>query len=62
MHSFIHSFIHSFVNSGYFYSAPSSPQLLRFAQDTARILCRSFTPRRQRQQRARTCPKFLRGG
>src|SRR6218665_4034953 len=29
-HSFIHSFIHSF---GHFYSAPSSPQLLRGAPD-----------------------------
>jgi len=33
----------SFILSGYFYSAPSSPLLLRSASDTARILCRSFT-------------------
>ena len=34
---------HSFIHSGYFYSASSSPLLLRGAPDTARILCRSFT-------------------
>src|SRR6218665_1270195 len=35
----------SFIHSGYFYSASSSPLPLRGAPDTARILCRSFTPK-----------------
>jgi len=34
---------HSIIHSGYFYSASSSPLLLRGAPDTARILCRNFT-------------------
>ena len=42
----IHSFIHSFRP---FCSASSSLLLLRSAPDTARILCRSFTPKRHRQ-------------
>ena len=37
---------YSFIHSGYFYSASSSPLLLRSAPDTAEILCRSFTPKR----------------
>src|SRR6218665_2726071 len=38
------------VHSGYFYSAFSSPLLLlKGTPDTARILCRSFTPKRHRQ-------------
>src|SRR6218665_1604418 len=38
---------HSFIHSGHFNSAPSSPLLLRGAPDyTARILYRSFTPKR----------------
>ena len=32
----------SFIHSGYFYSASSSPLLLRGAPSTARILCREF--------------------
>src|SRR6218665_1623820 len=43
--------IHSFIHSGYFYSASSSPLLLRSASDTARILCRSFTSKHHRQLR-----------
>ena len=39
----------SLIHSGYFYSASSSPLLLRGALDTARILCRNFTPKRHRQ-------------
>jgi len=39
----------SFIHSDYFYSASSSPLLLRAASDTARILCRNFTPKRHRQ-------------
>src|SRR6218665_1991478 len=34
-------------HSEYLYSASSSPQLLRGALDTARILCQSFTPKRR---------------
>src|SRR6218665_253830 len=44
---------HSFIHSGYFYSALSSPLLLRSAPDTARILCRGFTLKRHRQQRVK---------
>src|SRR6218665_1682173 len=39
---------HSFMQSGHFYSASSSPLLLRSAPDTARILCMSFTPKRHK--------------
>src|SRR6218665_2262177 len=46
-----------FIQSGYFYSASSSPLLLRGAPDTARILCRSFTLKRHRQLRVKTLPK-----
>ena len=41
--------IHSFIRSSYFYSTSSSPLLLRGSPDTARILCRSFTPKRHGQ-------------
>ena len=37
------------IHSGYFYSASSSPLLLRGAPCAARILCRNFTPKRHRQ-------------
>src|SRR6218665_1874459 len=47
----------SFIHSGHFYSASSSPLLLRSAADTARILCRSFTPKRHRQLRVKDLPK-----
>jgi len=49
----------AFIHSDYFYSASSSPLglLLRGAPDTARILCRSFTPKRQRQLRVKNLPK-----
>ena len=39
----------SFIHPGYFYSASSIPLPLRGAPDTARILCRNFTPKRRRQ-------------
>jgi len=51
--SFLHSFIYSFIHSGHFCSASSSPLLVRSAPDTARILCRSFTPKRHRQLRVK---------
>src|SRR6218665_870616 len=41
------------IQSGYFYSASSSPLLLRGAPDTARILFRSFTQNRHRQMRVK---------
>src|SRR6218665_2611187 len=49
--------VNSFVDSGYFYSASSSPLLLRGAPDTARIMCRSFTPKRHRQLRVKDLSK-----
>src|SRR6218665_249046 len=45
------SFNHSF------YSASSSPLLLRGTPVTARIQCRSFTPKCHRQQRVKDLPK-----
>jgi len=41
------------IQSGHFYSASLSPLLLRGTPDTARILCRSFTPKRHRQLRVK---------
>src|SRR6218665_935340 len=49
MHVCVCIFIHSFIHSGHFYSASSSPLLLRSAPDTARIMCRIFTPKRHRK-------------
>src|SRR6218665_3244905 len=43
----------SFIHSDHFYSASSSPLLLRSAPDTAWILSRSFTPKRHRQLRVK---------
>ena len=54
---FLHSFIHSFIHSDHFYSASSSSLLFRGAPDTARILCRSFTPKRHRQLVVKDLPK-----
>src|SRR6218665_1230647 len=44
---------YSFIQTGYFYSASSSPLLLRSAPDTARILCQSFMPKCHRQLRVK---------
>src|SRR6218665_2614384 len=49
----------SFIHSGHFYSTTSSPLLLRSAPDTARILCRSFTPKCHRQLRVKDLPKIF---
>ena len=49
--------IRTFTHSGYFYSASSSPLLLKGANDTARILRRSFTPKRHRQLWVKDLPK-----
>jgi len=51
-------YIPIFIHSGYFYSASSSPLLLRGAPDTARILCRSFMPKHHRQLQAKDLPKL----
>jgi len=45
---------HSFIHSGHFYSASSSPLLLRGAPDTARM---SFTPKRHRQLWVKDLPE-----
>ena len=57
---FIYTYIYSFIHSDHFYSASSSPLLLRSAPDTARILCRSFTPKRHRQLQVKDLPKVRR--
>src|SRR6218665_963500 len=48
---------HSFIHSDHFYSVSSSPLLFRSAPDRARILCRSFTPKRHRQLQVKNLPK-----
>src|SRR6218665_344087 len=48
------------IHSGYFYSAPSSPLLLRCAPDTTRILCRNFHAEAPRQLRVKDLPKVPR--
>ena len=53
----IHIYIYIFIHSGYFYSTSSSPLLFGGAHDTARILCRSFIPKRHRQLRVKDLPK-----
>src|SRR6218665_3863628 len=52
-------FIKTTGHLGYFCSASSSPLLLRGAPETARILCRNFTPKRHcdRQLRVKNLPK-----
>src|SRR6218665_77396 len=46
-----------FIHSDYFYSASSSPLLLRGAPNTAWILCQNFTPKRHRQLWVKDLPK-----
>ena len=48
--------IRSFIHSGNFYSSSLSSLLLRGFPDTARILCRSFTPKRHKQLRIKDLP------
>jgi len=50
-------FIRSFIHSGYFYSASSSPLLLRGAPITARILCRNFISKLHRQLWVKDLPE-----
>ena len=45
----IHSFIHSGYSASIVYSASSSPLILKVTPDTARILCKSLTPKRHSQ-------------
>jgi len=49
------------IHSGYLCSASSSLLLLGGAPDTAWILCRSFTPKRDKQLWVKDCPRSLRG-
>ena len=49
--------MHSFIHSDHLYSASSSTLLLISAPDTARVLCRSFTPKRHRQLQVKDLPK-----
>src|SRR6218665_2698737 len=49
---------HSFIYSDHFYSASSSPLLLRSGPDTTRILGRSLTPKRHRQLRVKDLLKI----
>ena len=49
--------IHSFIHLRYFYSASSSPLLLRGVSNTPLILCRRFTPKSHRQLRVKDLPK-----
>ena len=51
----LHSF--SFIHSDHFYSASSSPLLLRGAPGIAQILCRSFTPKCHMQLQVKNLPK-----
>src|SRR6218665_2325020 len=49
--------MHFRFNNSNFYSAYSSPLLLRSAPATARILCRNLTPKCHRQLRVKDLPK-----
>ena len=49
---------HSFIHSGHFYSASSSPLLLRGAPDIAQILCWSFMPKCHRQLQVKDFPMW----
>jgi len=52
---------YSFIHSGHFYSASSSPLLLRRGPDATRnrILCRSFKPKRSRKLRVKNLSKSV---
>src|SRR6218665_2033151 len=53
----IHSFIHSFIHSGHFYSAPSSPLLLRGAPDYSTNTVSEFHAEAHRQLQVKDLPK-----
>src|SRR6218665_257883 len=52
-----HSFIHSFIHSGHFYSAPSSPLLLRGAPDYSTDTVSEFHAEAHRQLQVKDLPK-----
>ena len=49
--------IHSFIHSGHFYSAPSSPLLLRGAPDYSTDTVSEFHPEAHRQLQVKDLPK-----
>src|SRR6218665_1204807 len=51
------SFIHSFIHSGHFYSAPSSPLLLRGAPDNSTDTVSEFHAEAHRQLQVKDLPK-----
>src|SRR6218665_3701701 len=53
----LHSFIHSFIHSGHFYSAPSSPLLLRGAPDYSADTVSEFHAEAHRQLQVKDLPK-----
>src|SRR6218665_3637235 len=58
-HKFIHilTFMHSFIHSGHFYSAPSSPLLLRGAPDYSTDTVSEFHAEAHRQLQVKDLPK-----
>src|SRR6218665_1905747 len=50
-------FIHSFIHSGHFYSAPSSPLLLRGAPDYSTDTVSEFHAKAHRQLQVKDLPK-----
>src|SRR6218665_931094 len=57
IHSFIYSFIHSFNHSGHFYSALSSPILLRSAPNYSTDTVSEFHAEAHRQLQVKDLPK-----
>src|SRR6218665_224537 len=47
----------AFIHSGHCYIESLRPLLIKSAPDTARILCRSYTPKRHRRLRVKDLPK-----
>src|SRR6218665_1083500 len=56
-HTRLSSFIHSFIHSGHFYSAPSSPLLLRGAPDYSTDTASEFHAEAHRQLQVKDLPK-----
>jgi len=61
-HIVLHYICSVFIHSDYFYSTSSSLLLLRSAPDTARILCRSVTPKRHWQLQSKACKGLAQQG
>src|SRR6218665_2665009 len=53
------SVIHSFIHSGHFYSAPSSPLLLRGAPDYSTDIVSEFHAEAHRQLQVKDLPKVF---